>query len=275
MIALLSGIALSVWRTVLMVRYYDPYNNEYALEASGALKSLGIILFMVFVVLATSALFLKRFEFRPFSASDHQSSVFTSALLGFVFLASGVFATFYLKPIAENFVSPLHQYAQTVSYVLLFFCALFFIVNASGYPKFHNLKRILSFVVPIWGIAFLLGSYMDPAYNYKDYNHTLCNVAICAMTLFVLYDTQMTVTGKPSPAYFVFSLISLVASTVYMIPTFVLLAYWELSSNINHIFEAVLLATIFYTCTSIRNLCKVVKEKEIPETQTEVAETPA
>ena len=272
MFALISGIVLSVWRTVLMVRYYDPYNNEYALEATGSIKSLGIVLFIVFVALATSALFLRQFEFQAFSASEHQSSVFTSALLGFVFLASGVFATFYLKPILENSVSPLYKYAQIASYSLLFFCAVFFIINASGYPQFTGLKKLLSLVTPIWGVAFLIGSYMDPAYNYKDYNHTLCNVAICALILFFLYDAKMTVTGKASSAYFVFSLISLSASMVYMIPTFVLLAYWELSSNIGYIFEAVMLATIFYTCTSIRNLCKAVKEKEAPEIQPETTE---
>ena len=275
MIAFISGIALSVWRMILMVRYYDPYNNEYALEATGSLKSLGIVLFIVFVILATVAPVLRRFEFQTFSASDHQSSVFTSALVGFVFLASGVFATFYLKPILENSVSPLYKYAQTVSYSLLFLCAVFFIINASGHPRFNNLKKLLSLVTPIWGVAFLIGSYLDPAYNYKDYNHTLCNVAICALILFFLYDAQMLVTGKATCAYFVFSLISLTASMVYMIPTFVLLAYWELSSNIGYIFEAVLLATIFYTCTSIRNLCKAVKEKEKPEIQPEATEMSA
>ena len=52
---------------------------------------------------------------------------------------------------------------------------------------------------------------------------------------------------------------------VYMIPTFVLLAYWELSSDLNYLFEAVLLGAIFYTFACIRSLCKNVQIREIPE----------
>ncbi len=263
-LAFLSGIALAVWRTVLMVRYYDPYSNEYAFEASGQLQAIGLILFFVFVVLATSAIAMRKFEFQAFAASDHQSSVFTSALLGFVFLAIGVFVSLYLKTILDNYHYPLFRYAQIISYVLLFFSAVYFILNATGNPRFTAVKKVLSFVAPVWGVFFLLASYMDPAYNYKDFNHTLCNVAICALILFFLYDAKMISTGKATGVYFVFSLISLTASMVYMIPTFVLLAYWELSSGLNHLFEAVLLGAIFYTCACTHNLCKNIKVREKP-----------
>ena len=241
-----------------MLRYYDPYNNEYALEANVALKSLGFTLFFIFVILATAAIVLTRFEFKPFSVSDHQSSVFTSALLGFVFLAIGVFVSMYMKTALETASYPLYKYTQFLSYVLLFFCAIYFILNAAGNPRFENSKKKLAFIPPVWGIAFLVSSYVDPAYNYKDFNHTLCNVAICALVFFFLYDSKMVIMGKATIPYFVFALISLTASIVYMIPTFVLLAYWELSSDMNHIFEAVLLGSIFYTCACLKNLCKTV-----------------
>ncbi len=263
--AVLSGLGLAVWRTVLMLRYYDPYNNEYALEASVPLKSLGFTLFFIFVILATSAIILTRFEFRTFSAAEHQASVFTSALLGFVFLAIGVFVSMYMKTTLENTLFPLYKYSQFISYVLLFFCAVYFILNAAGHPRFEEYKKKLAFIPPIWCVAFLVSSYVNPAYNYKDFNHTLCNVAICALVFFFLYDGKMVITEKATVPYFVFSLISLTASMVYIIPTFVLLAYWELSSDVEHIFEAVLLGTIFYTCACLRNLCKNVQIREKKE----------
>ena len=268
-LAVLSGIVLAVWRTVLMIRYYDPYNNEYALEANGSLKALGFTLLILFILLATSAIVMRKFEFKPFAASDHQTSVFTSSLLGFVFLAIGVFASLYLKTITENLNHPLFRYAQIASYILLFICSVYFILNATCNPRFESAKKALSLIPPIWGVAFLLASYTNPAYNYKDFNHTLCNVALCALILFFLYDAKMVLAGKATIAYFVFSLISLTASMVYMIPTFVLLAYWELSSDLNYLFEAVLLGAIFYTFACVRSLCKNVQAREIPEPKAE------
>ena len=235
------------------------------MEASGALKAIGYILLILFIIFVTSAFVMRKFEFKPFAASDHQTSVFTSSLLGFVFLAIGVFVSLYLKTITGIQNNPLFRYAQIASYILLFICAAYFILNATGNPRFENVKKALAVIPPVWGLAFLLASYMDPAYNYKDFNHTLCNVALCALILFFLYDAKMVLSGKATIAYFVFSLISLTASMVYMIPTFVLLAYWELSSDLNYLFEAVLLGAIFYTFACIRSLCKNVQIREIPE----------
>ena len=274
-LSVLSGIVLAVWRTVLMVRYYDPYKNEYALEASGSLKAIGLTMLILFILFATAAIVMKKFEFKPFAASDHQTSVFTSALLGFVFLAIGIFISLYLNTILENFQFPLFRYAQLASYALLFLCAVYFILNATGNPRFEPIKKALSFIPPLWGVAYLLASYTNPAYNYKDFNHTLCNVALCALILFFLYDAKTVAMKKATTAYFVFSLISLTASMVYIIPTFVLLAYWELSSGIHYLFEAVLLGALFYTFACTRSLCKNVQIREIPApTQEEATEKP-
>ena len=265
--AVLSGLALAVWRTVLMLRYYDPYNNEYTIEAAVPLKSMGFILFFIFAVLATSAIVLVGYEFKAYAPSEHQSSVFTSALFGFVFLAIGVFVSLYLQTILADQAHPLYRYMQLIAYALLFLCAAYFILCAAGNPRFEQSKKFLSLIPPIWCVAFLVSSYLDPMYNYKDYNHILCNVAISALAIFLLYDSKMVATGKATLAQFVFALISLVASMVYMLPTFVLLAYWELSSGLNQIFEATLLGALFYVAACLRNLCKTVcvLEKKKPE----------
>lgn len=262
LISLLSGVGLAIWRTVLMIRYYDPYNNEYAPEASNVLQALGLIIFFAFVVLATSSFFMIRREFRTFSVSDHQSSVFTSALLGFVFIAVAVFVTFYLPTVLADGKYPLFKYSRLASYILLFPCAVYFVLNATGNARLAETKKQLSVFPAIWAIVFLVSSYTNPAYNYKDFNHTLCNVAICALILFFFYDSKMAATGQTSTSCFVFSLISITATMVYMLPTFILMAYWELSSCLDHIFEAVLLGALFYTCACAWRLCLSVTVKE-------------
>lgn len=264
-LAILSGIVLAIWRTVMIVRYYDPYSNEYAIEAETSLRSFGFVLLFVFLALLTSAILLRKFEFDGFSASENQFSVFTSSLLGFVFLAVGIFVFFYLNNFTEIFAYPLYQCTQILTHLLVFLCAAYFILHAAGNARFENAKKMLALSTPIWSVAFLIWSYLDPTYNYRDYDHSLCLFAISALAFFLLYDAGMAVTGKSTAPYFVFSLISLVASTVYVIPNFILMAYWELSSNVNRIFEAVLLATIFYTCACLRNLCLSVKVREKTE----------
>ena len=263
--AALSGIGLAVWRTVLMVRYFDPYNNEFALQAEPKLRALGLTVAAVFAILATSAIFLARFEFGKFSASDNQFSVFTSALLGFVFLAIGVFVIFSSGESEAVHGYPLYTCTQLVTQLFVFLCAAYFILNAAGNARFENARKMLAFVTPVWGVAFMVSTYLDPAYNFKDDNHSLCIVAICALVFFLLYEAGMTITGKAGIPYFVFSLLSLAASAVYMIPNFILLAYWELSAGVNQIYEAALLGTIFYTCACLCNLYRTVKPREKKE----------
>ena len=260
--ALLSGIALSIWRTVLIVRYYDPYKNEYLPPAEPSLKAFGFLLMFVFIILATSAFFMLRYKFGKFSASEDQFSVFTSALLGFVFLAIAVFISCYFKKIIDIIEYSDYKYIQLISFLLLFCCAAYFIFSAAGHARFENARKALSLATPVWAITFMISSYMDPMYNYGDYNHSLCLVAICALVLFLLYDAGATVKSKATVPYFVFSLISLVASAAYIIPNFILMAYWELSFGLNHILEAALLGTIFYTCACSRKLCLSVKIRE-------------
>ena len=260
--AALSGIGLAVWRTVLMVRYFDPYNNEFALQAEPHLRALGFTLAAVLAILATSAIFLARFEFGKFSASDNQFSVFTSALLGFIFLAIGVFA---LLSSAEGETVrgyPLYTCTQLITKLFVFLCAAYFILNAADNTRFENARKMLSFATPVWGVAFMVSTYLDPAYNFKDDNHSLCILAVCALVFFLLYESGMTLLGKGGIPYFVFSLLSLAASAVYIIPNFVLLAYWELSAGTNQIYEAALLGTIFYTSACLSCLCRTVKPRE-------------
>ena len=248
-----------------MVRYYDPYNNEYAHQADASLQSLGLTFAAILVILATSAIILKHFEFGKFSASEDQFSVFTSSLLGFVFLAVGIFVIFCMDQIMEGHIHSFYRFAQTATHALIFVCAVYFVLNAAGNARFENVRKKISIVIPVWGVAFLMSSYLNPPDNYGDYNRKLCLVAVSALILFFLYEAEMALKGKASTAYFVFSLFSLVASMVYMIPNFVLMAYWELSTDVNRIFEATLLGTIFYTCACLRNLCLSVKVREKAE----------
>lgn len=255
-----------------MVRYYDPYMNEYALESASALEAFGLSLFFALLLIGTAAFFFIRigflkskYKFPEFSAANHQTTTFTSSLLGFLFLAIFVFLFLSLPTMLLPTKHVVFRYAQLAAFFLLFFVAAYFLVNATGSARFAKAKKVLAFLPPLWGIVFLIASYTNPDYLFKDFNHMLCNASLCALTLFFLYEAKSSAVGKPTGAYLIFAMLSLVTSMAYIVPNFILLAYWELSSELNFIFEAVELGAIIYTAAVafalIRSLTPVENEK--------------
>lgn len=93
--AIAAGIALAVWRMVLIYRYYDPYNGEFSRDADTMLKALGYVTLGVVLLMFTSYFFIRKESFERFSASSNQVSVFSSSLCGFVFVAVGILIVVY------------------------------------------------------------------------------------------------------------------------------------------------------------------------------------
>ncbi|MBQ3489140.1 MAG: hypothetical protein IJA86_00935 [Clostridia bacterium] len=276
--AIVAGLGFAVWRTVLMILYYDPYRKEYMAQAKPSMQAFGYIMFFVLLLLATSICFFIKFhrfsgrhEFSVFTAADHQSSTFTSALLGFIFLAVGVFLSFSLSAMLSPTKYIIYKYMQLISFILLFFSSAYFIIHAANDTRFSKIKPILAFAPPLFGLSFLLASYVNPLYLYKDFNHTLCNVSLCALTCFFLFEAKASITKKAAAPYFVFSLLALVTSMANILPNFLLLAYWELSSELHFIFEAVEIGAILYIISVAFHLVSSVHycEPVLPEEKTE------
>ena len=67
--SVLSGIGLAIWRTVLIYRYFDPYNNEYTLGTRDSLQTLGYVMLAAVLSAFTAGIFLYKREFEPFHLS--------------------------------------------------------------------------------------------------------------------------------------------------------------------------------------------------------------
>ena len=261
---------------ILMLRYYDPYTQEYALEASSVLKTFGYVTFLVLLLIATASFFFIRmkfiggtYEFADFSADQHQSTTFTSALFGFVCLAVGVFLSFSLTSMLAPTQYVIYKYTQLAAYILLFFVGAYFIINAMGSPRSEKIKKVLAFFVPFCGIALTLSSYTNPLYLYNDFNRMLCNASLCAMTFFFLYETKVSALKKTTPAYFIFSLLATVICMSYILPNYILFAYWELTSELHFIFEVVELGAVCYmSCVSFV-LVSLLKKCELPTSESD------
>ena len=255
-----------------MLRFYDPYTKEYVLEATSNLETFGYITFFALLLLATAAFFFVRikfiggeYEFAEFSVSEHQATTFTSALFGFVFLAVGIFLSLSLISMLMPTQYVIYQYSQLASYILLFFVAAYFIVSAMEAPHMAKAKRILAFFLPLWSVAFALTTYTNPLYLYSDFNRMLCTASIGALTFFFLYEAKASALKKTTPAYFVFSLIATTLCLAYIIPNFILFAYWELTSELHFLFEIVELGAICYIPSVSFTLVSTLKKRELPE----------
>ena len=261
--SVLFGIGLAVWRIMLMFQYYDPYNNEYSADAKTSLQMLGYALCLAVIIAATSYLFLRKREFEAFSASANQLSVFASALLGFVFIAVGfLLILYYSKELFTSAVSPVFKGFRLTSLVLLFFSAAYFIMSAASRVP-EKTKKIFSFFPTLWALVFLISSYINPNYNYTDPNHNLCNISVCALLLFFLFETKTCALGKTSAVRFIFSLAALICLIAYILPICVLMAFWELPTGIDVLFEVVECGAVFYIIAVCVSMIRAVKPKTI------------
>jgi uncharacterized membrane protein len=237
--SLVIGIGLAVWRIVLMFQYYDPYNNEYASQAKAPLQTLGYVIAFALLLMATSYFFIRKNRFENLPASCNQISVFASALLGFVFLAVAcLIALYYAKELFAQTSATTFRFLRLTSFALLFPSALYFIINATSRCS-EKMKKVFSFFPTLFAVIFLATSYINPIYNYTDPNHNLCNISICSLVLFFLFETRACATNRTDATRFVFSLIALVCTLVYILPIFILMAFWELSTGLDLLFEAV------------------------------------
>ena len=255
-----------------MLRYYDPYTKEFVLEAAPALKTFGYVTFFTLLLLATASFFFIRlkmigwaYEFSEFSAAEHQSTTFTSALLGFVCLAVCIFVSFSLPSMLAPTKYIIYKYTQLAAYILLFFVAAYFIINAMGSPRLEKIKKVIAFLIPLWGVAFALASYTNPLYLYNDFNRMTCNASVCALTFFFLYEAKGTALKKTKPVYFIFSLLATVMCMVYVLPNYILFAYWELTSELHFLFEAVELGALCYMISVSFVLVSSLQKCELPK----------
>ena len=245
--AIILGLVLAVWRTILILNHYDPYLNEFAYNATGKLNILGYATFATILLMASAFLFFRKTTVLPFEASAAQATVFTSSFLGFVFFAIAIMLLIYHKE--TIFAQTPHFFFRglhIVSLFLMFPAAGYFLLNASAEPNGTKAKRALSFFPAAFGLTYLICSYANPQYNYSDPNRLFCNVSLIAMLLFLLFETRKNVSKPLTSSQFVFGLFAIVSILVYIVPTALLTSFWEIDLTISTIFEFIEIGAVAY-----------------------------
>ncbi len=263
--AVLSGLGLAVWRMLLILRYYDPYLGEYALEANGSLKILGYVTCAVIILLASAAVILRKTEFSPIVASSSQTAVFASSFAGFMFFAVAIMLLIYHRE--SIFAESAHAFfkiLQTLSLFTMFFASAYFLLNSSAEPNGTKMKTALSFFPTIWTLLYLITSYANPEFIYNDPDRLFCNVSLIAILLFCLYETRRNAVTPLNHVHFTFGVIAIVCALVYIVPTFLLTAFWEIELTVTTFFEATELGILFYIAALLYVMIKSVKTADQP-----------
>lgn len=261
--AVISGIGLALWRMFLILHYYDPYLGEYAIEAGKPLDILGYVTFAVIVLLASAAIVIRKTEIAPFTASSSQTAVFASSFAGFMFFAVAILLLIYYRE--SIFAESAHTFfkiLQIASLFSMFFASAYFLLNSSAEPNGTKMKIALSFCPTVWFLLYLVTSYANPEFIYNNPDRLFCNVSLIALLLFCLFETRRNAVGPMNPLQFMFGLIAVVCSLVYIVPTFLLTAFWEIELTVTTIFEAVELGVIFYIAAILYVMIRSVTPQE-------------
>lgn len=257
--SILAGIGLSIWRTVLLYQYFDPYNDAYTLTAKAPLQTLGYVMLACVAITLTSALILRKKEFEPLTASTNHFSVFASSLLGCLFAAAGILALIYYPD--KLFASEgtlIFRVLLIAAYISLFFSAIFFIISASARYDDTKIKVLFSVFPALFSVTLLSASYLSPDFVFSNSNDLLRNVALSSLVLFFLQEARSVFYGKIEPLRFTFAVTALVCVMAYEIPTVIVTAFWEMELTYMTMFELVECGAIIYmiaaSCSMISSL---------------------
>lgn len=260
--AIVGGLALAVWRAVLLFRYSDPYSGEIAASAKPMMTAFGVTMLVLIVALASSYFVLRKTEFLPFSSTVNQISVFACSFCGSVF-----FATAVILPIrfGREMFSPQQPrfffLMQLIAYVAMLGAAAYFLLSASARRAEHRGKKLLSFFPTIFALAYLAASYINSDYLFGDPARILCNVSLVALLLFFLLETGNATAKPKNAAWFAVSLVALLTATAYFLPLFAGVAFWEIEMKKEFFFEVAEGGALLYILAVIYTMIDSVKEK--------------
>lgn len=259
--ALAAGIGLAIWRMLMLLQYFDPYKGEFSGAEKPIMRVFGYVTLAVILCLASSGFVLRKTEFRPFSTSDNQVSVFSVSICGFVFLAAGILLSVYFGGgIFRATGGAFFRVAQLISYFALFGAAAYFIFSASVKRSDTKARRLLSILPTVFALAYLAASYINPAYIFNDPNRILCEVSLAALLLFFLLETKNTISTPSGATRYAVSLIAMTLVSAYILPLLLGVAFWEIVPTKETAFEMVGCGALFTIFSVLYTMTLSVKE---------------
>lgn len=253
-LAIAVGAALTVWRTVLLKKYYDPYHESFENGSGVILEIFEYVLVFAMLIFLFSLLFTRGVEFPSFNHSS-TLAIFVKVLCGFICMSVVMISVFGTRKElfaseTKDGVSLVYIIAMILAIISLFFVSLYFFVSSSVKFLSSPIKIYLSFSLPIFALLYLIASYFNKNFMYNDFNRITCHVSFIAIILFALSKVRLEIGRKSYAFHFVTSLLCIVSISSYIIPLVLLSAFWEINFSATTAFESVEIGLLIYAVYS-------------------------
>ena len=265
LLALAAGIALAVWRAVLLKEHCNPYDMSFQDGVLPTLEAFEYTLLAVLALLSTSAIFVSKTRFGLFGARASTTSIAICALCGFMLAAVGTLAMLcFPDEIFDFYDETLKSYhgflLATVAFMLI--SALYFLGRASTALKNSPSVSALSLALPCFAMLYLVSSYFNPERPLLDFNRVTSEIAFICVLMFMLSEARLAIGEGSYPFRFAASLITIVAVCSYILPLLLLAAFWEMDMSLALLSECSLVPILFYATFAAFNAIRTLEPKE-------------
>lgn len=227
------------------------------------LLAVAVIFFIVFPCVKKMK---KCFESRTLPANS-KVTVFTSAVLGFMFLASSLLLLFTM-------VSQMRfGIADTILAITGIFSSAYYLSRIFSRGCRAEGTALLSMVPIVWALTVLIDVYFDMSILITSPNRIFSQLALLAFSVFLLAETRMALHFDNTLLYAPASAVSTILLAVSAIPNLLCPHILSVGDSDRPIIYAVELAACIYSASKLYAYCAHGEQKESkPEEQTSLNE---
>lgn len=261
-LAFVLAFMLTVWRTMLLKQYYDPYDGTFDVGSGKIFVTFEYLLLLSVIILGTGTFFAKKISFSPIGKRYSTASLAVCVTCGIILISIGLIS---LLAFADElfFIDRINTFATKIgtliSFLMIFLVGAYFFMGASSRYKDKQIKYVFSFIIPIFAIFCIIASYFNVDFVYNDFNRITCHISILSIMFFALSESKLMI-GKDGYAFnFISSLIAIVCISSYIFPLITLAAFGKVNFEFVLFFESYQIAFFIYAVASaisaLRSLC--------------------
>lgn len=208
-----AAVIIAVLRTVIAIQYTD----KYGVYANGSLfpRIFDIAVFVVVAVMIALPYVFKAGFSECQSLSPTKLSVFSGAVLGFMFIASSALS--FLNLISQNSFPAL----DTVIMLSGILSGIGIIMNIFFPNRYDILRSVLSFAPVLWSLASLIAVYFDMDILITSPNRVYSQTALLATALFFLTCSREMLDIKDSRFFYMSTSSAVVLSAASAVPNLI------------------------------------------------------
>ena len=256
----LSLILIAV-RVVLLLSYFDPNIQQYALNTSSPLYFHAALCVAAAILLTSYFAFRKKSVSVNFSAPT-QTTVFAASLCAFMLIAYIILEIYEQFSTNFSFILYFQNFAKYEQKCreLIFKGALvllavpssvYFFRVASSSGKNKKSLGFLSFCPILWIMILLISTYFDLSVAYNNPNRILNQMALIGSMLYFVGESRYQLHIEKPHLYIPLALLSVLLLSVSTIPTVILNSFWVLNDTFPTVCYAVQLALCVYIASRI------------------------